>query len=101
MQPTAEAAWEVLDTVPDPEVPALSVRDLGIVRDVVSAENGTEVVLTPNYSGCPATEVIYESVRQALPDAGVDPVRVTVRPAPAWPPDRTSQSGRRKQAVYA
>jgi ring-1,2-phenylacetyl-CoA epoxidase subunit PaaD len=52
------AAWAVLDTVPDPEVPALSVRDLGIVREVVCGAAGTEVVLTPTYSGCPATEVI-------------------------------------------
>jgi ring-1,2-phenylacetyl-CoA epoxidase subunit PaaD len=52
--------------VPDPEVPALSVRDLGIVREVQLQDGGGEVVLTPTYSGCPATEVIAESVRDAL-----------------------------------
>ena len=100
MQPTAEAAWAVLDRVPDPEVPALSVRDLGIVRDVVCAEDGTEVVLTPTYSGCPATEVISDSVRQALQDAGFGPVTVTLRRAPAWTTDWISDAGRRKLREY-
>ena len=100
MQPTTEAAWAVLDTVPDPEVPALSVRDLGIVRDVVCAGGGTEVVLTPTYSGCPATEVISDSVRQALQDAGFGPVRVTLRRAPAWTTDWISDEGRRKLREY-
>lgn len=94
------AAWAVLDTVPDPEVPALSVRDLGIVRDVVCGEAGTEVVLTPTYSGCPATEVISDSVRQALQDAGFGPVSVTLRRAPAWTTDWISEAGRRKLRDY-
>jgi len=100
MQPTAEAAWAVLDTVPDPEVPTLSVRDLGIVRDVVCGEEGTQVVLTPTYSGCPATEVISDSVRQALQDAGFGPVSVTLRRAPAWTTDWISEEGRRKLREY-
>ena len=100
MQPTAEAAWAVLDTVPDPEVPALSVRDLGIVRGVVCGDDGTEVVLTPTYSGCPATEVISDSVRQALQDAGFGPVHVTLRRAPAWTTDWISAEGRRKLREY-
>ena len=56
-------AWEVLGTVLDPEVPAVSVRDLGIVRDVIDHGEELEVVLTPTYSGCPATEVIEASAR--------------------------------------
>ena len=94
------AAWAVLDTVPDPEVPALSVRDLGIVRDVVVGDAGTEVVLTPTYSGCPATEVIADSVRGALQEAGFGPVRVTLRRAPAWTTDWISAEGRRKLHAY-
>ena len=96
----AEAAWSVLDAVPDPEVPVLSVRDLGIVRDVVCGEAGTEVVLTPTYSGCPATEVISDSVRQALESAGFGPVTVTLRRAPAWTTDWISDEGRRKLREY-
>ena len=96
----AEAAWSVLDAVPDPEVPVLSVRDLGIVRDVVCGEAGTEVVLTPTYSGCPATEVISDSVREALEGAGFGPVTVTLRRAPAWTTDWISDEGRRKLREY-
>lgn len=94
------AAWSVLDDVPDPEVPALSVRDLGIVRDVVVGDQGVEVVLTPTYSGCPATEVISDSVRSALEAAGFGPVRVSLRRAPAWTTDWISAEGRRKLLAY-
>lgn len=95
-------AWAVLDTVLDPEVPALSVRDLGIVRDVVDAPAGgeLEVVLTPTYSGCPATEVIEQSVLQALAHAGLGPARVRLQRAPAWTSDWISDDGRRKLREY-
>lgn len=100
-----EAAWAVLDTVPDPEVPALSLRDLGVVRDVLARQDdeaGTvlEVVLTPTYSGCPATEVIARSVAEALEEEGLGPVRVTHRLAPAWTTEWMSESGRRKLREY-
>ncbi len=97
----ADAAWEVLGTVLDPEVPAVSVRDLGIVRDVVEHDDGgLEVVLTPTYSGCPATEVIEHDVLAALVAAGLGPARVTLRRAPAWTTDWISAEGRRKLAEY-
>lgn len=94
------AAWCVLDGVPDPEVPALSVRDLGIVRDVVDHGDALEVVLTPTYSGCPATEVIAASVVDALVAVGLGPVRTTTRRAPAWTTDWISDEGRRKLREY-
>lgn len=117
-------AWDVLDGVLDPEVPALSVRDLGIVRDVrvagdpdrhgagVERNDGRdlsadpspppalEVVLTPTYSGCPATEVIEQSVLQALEEAGLGPVRATLQRAPAWTSDWISADGHRKLRDY-
>ena len=94
------AAWAALDGVPDPEVPVLSVRDLGIVREVLDNDDGIEVVLTPTYSGCPATEVIADSVRQALIAAGLGPVKLTQRLAPAWTTDWISEDGRRKLRDY-
>jgi ring-1,2-phenylacetyl-CoA epoxidase subunit PaaD len=93
-------AWSVLDRVLDPEVPALSVRDLGIVREVREAGDALEVVLTPTYSGCPATEVIEQDVLGALRAAGLGPARVTLRRAPAWTTDWISAEGRRKLADY-
>ena len=95
-----DAAWAALDAVPDPEVPAVSVRDLGIVRAVLEHGDGIEVVLTPTYSGCPATEVIEQSVIDALVAAGLGPVRVTMQRAPAWTTDWISEDGRRKLREY-
>ena len=95
-----ERAWAVLDTVPDPEVPAISVRELGIVREVLDHGTSLEVVLTPTYSGCPATEVIERSVLDAIDAAGLGPARVTMRRAPAWTTDWISADGRRKLHQY-
>ena len=94
------AAWAVLATVPDPEVPALSVFDLGIVRDVIQHPDGLEIVLTPTYSGCPATEVISADCLAALHAAGLGPARVTLRRAPAWTTDWISADGRAKLLAY-
>ena len=95
-----EQAWRVLDTVLDPEVPVVSVRDLGIVRDVVDEGEALGVVLTPTYSGCPATEMIEAGVREALIDAGLGPVNVRLQRAPAWTTDWISADGRRKLLEY-
>jgi ring-1,2-phenylacetyl-CoA epoxidase subunit PaaD len=96
----SERAWEVLAGVLDPEVPALSVRDLGIVREVIDHGAELEVVLTPTYSGCPATEVIAQSVLSALAAQDLGPARTTLRRAPAWTTDWISEDGRRKLREY-
>jgi ring-1,2-phenylacetyl-CoA epoxidase subunit PaaD len=93
-------AWHVLATVLDPEVPAVSVRDLGIVRDVIEHDDGLEIVLTPTYSGCPATEVIAHDVLAAITAAGLGPARVSLRRAPAWTTDWISMEGRAKLLAY-
>lgn len=98
--PRIEQAWAVLDTVLDPEVPALSVCELGIVREVIEHDDGLEVVLTPTYSGCPATEVIEQSVREAVDAAGLGPARTTLRRAPAWTTDWIGPDARRKLRDY-
>jgi len=96
-----DRAWALLDRVLDPEVPVVSVRDLGIVRDVIEREDGgLTVVVTPTYSGCPATEVIEASIVAALEGAGLGPVRVEMRRAPAWTTDWMSEKGRRQLRDY-
>jgi ring-1,2-phenylacetyl-CoA epoxidase subunit PaaD len=88
-----------LADVLDPEVPVLSVLDLGIVRDVVQADDGAlEVTLTPTYSGCPATEAIEAAVLAALQPLGA--VRIKTRWAPAWTTDWISEEGKRKLREY-
>ena len=93
-------AWKVLAGVPDPEVPAVSVCDLGIVRDVRLAGEALEVVLTPTYSGCPATEVIEADVLAAIAAAGLGPARVTLQRAPAWTTDWITPAARDKLRAY-
>ena len=93
-----EAAWELLRQIPDPEVPAISLVELGIVRDLIETAAGLEVVLTPTYSGCPATELIQDQVRAAL--AAFGEVQVSMRRAPAWSSDWISEEGRAKLKAY-
>ncbi len=95
-----ERAWAVLADVLDPEVPALSIVDLGIVRDVVEHDDGLELVLTPTYSGCPATEAIERAASSAVDAAGLGPARVSLRRAPAWSSDWISDDGKRKLRDY-
>jgi ring-1,2-phenylacetyl-CoA epoxidase subunit PaaD len=95
-----QRAWEVLAQVADPEVPAVSVCDLGIVRDVLIEQGTLQVVLTPTYSGCPATEVIEGSVIAALEAAGLGPIRASTQRAPAWTTDWISEQGRAKLRAY-
>ena len=95
-----ERAWAVLGDVLDPEVPVVSVRDLGIVRDVVEEGGAITVGVTPTYSGCPATEVISQSIVDALDVAGLGPARVRMQRAPAWTTDWISAEGKLKLRNY-
>ncbi len=88
--------WTVLKDVPDPEIPAVSVLDLGIVRSV--EEN--RVVITPTYSGCPATQFIEESIRAALDASGYRDVAIETRLAPPWTTDWISEEGKAKLRAY-
>ena len=98
--PRVAHAWRVLHEVLDPEVPAISVTDLGIVRDVIEHDDALEVVVTPTYSGCPATEVIEQAISEAIVAAGLGPARVTRRRAPAWTTDWITPEGREKLRAY-
>ncbi len=94
-------AWAALEQVLDPEVPVLSVVELGIVRDVtVDAGGAAEVTVTPTYSGCPATEVINDAIVAALKQAGATDVVVHTRMAPAWTTDWMSPQARDKLQRY-
>lgn len=88
-----------LSEVADPEIPVLSITDLGIVRDV-EVSNDVIVALTPTYSGCPATEVIEKSVIDALHERGIGQVTIKRVLAPAWTTDWISADGREKLRAY-
>jgi ring-1,2-phenylacetyl-CoA epoxidase subunit PaaD len=101
---TTAEVWAWLAEVEDPEIPVLSVVDLGIVREVAFEGQGDDrtcvVTLTPTYSGCPATEVIEQSVRDALAARGLARLKLQTRLAPAWTSDWMSEAGRRKLQAY-
>jgi ring-1,2-phenylacetyl-CoA epoxidase subunit PaaD len=86
--------------VPDPEIPVLTIEDLGILRSVGIGDDGAvEVAITPTYSGCPATELIRDDVERAVGDAGFACVRVRIEPA-VWTTDRLSERGRVALQAY-
>ncbi|WP_420867812.1 1,2-phenylacetyl-CoA epoxidase subunit PaaD [Achromobacter pulmonis] len=91
---SSEQVYAWLQEVPDPEIPVLSVVDLGVVRDVAFDGDACVVVITPTYSGCPAMREITEDIRQVLGRHGVGEVRVETRLSPAWTTDWMSEKGR-------
>lgn len=96
-----EKVWEILETVSDPEVPVLSVIDLGIIRDVkISEKEQIEIVITPTYSGCPAMDAISMNIRLALAQNGFSNIKITSILSPAWTTDWISQAGKAKLKEY-
>jgi len=92
--------WRILKDVPDPEVPVLSVLDLGIVRDVIVDKGTAEVIITPTYSGCPAMDAIRVNIRMALLENGFKDVKITTVLSPAWTTDWMSEEGKQKLKTY-
>lgn len=100
MRASTDQIWDWLDAVPDPEIPVISVVDLGIVRDVQWDGDTLEVAVTPTYSGCPATAIISLDIETALRDHGIDDVRIKMQISPPWTTDWLSGKGRAKLEDY-
>jgi ring-1,2-phenylacetyl-CoA epoxidase subunit PaaD len=98
--PRIEDVWQWLGEVPDPEIPVISLTDLGIVRGVEWEEDTLVVTVTPTYSGCPATSVINLDIERMLRDRGVEKVRIKRQLSPPWTTDWISREGRRKLLDY-
>ncbi|WP_322865362.1 1,2-phenylacetyl-CoA epoxidase subunit PaaD [Aquicoccus sp. G2-2] len=96
MQPSAEQIWEWLDDVPDPEIPVISLVDLGIIRGVDWQGDTLQVTVTPTYSGCPATSIINLEIERALRGHGIEKLELKRKLSPAWTTDWLSQKGRAK-----
>jgi ring-1,2-phenylacetyl-CoA epoxidase subunit PaaD len=99
-RPGVDAIWRALAAVPDPEIPVISVVDLGIIRGVEWRDDEWLISVTPTYSGCPATEVIADDIGRALVAAGVARFRVVTRLAPAWTTDWIQADARKRLADY-
>ncbi|MEP6343728.1 MAG: 1,2-phenylacetyl-CoA epoxidase subunit PaaD [Maricaulaceae bacterium] len=98
--PSDAQIWDWLDKVPDPEIPVVSVVDLGIVRNVAWEDNSLIVEITPTYSGCPATGVIALDIETALLKRGLDNIKIRSVLSPAWTTSWISQRGREKLKAY-
>jgi len=95
-----EKILSILNQVTDPEVPVLSVIDLGIIREVKLNDDEVEITITPTYSGCPAMDVISMNVRLAMISHGYKNIKITQSLAPAWTTDWMSEDGKRKLKEY-
>ena len=100
MQPDIAQIWEWLDQVPDPEIPVISVVDLGIVRGVKWDGITLEVAVTPTYSGCPATSIISLDIETAMIDRGIAKTRIKTQLSPPWTTDWLSDKGKAKLEDY-
>lgn len=96
MTAVAASAWDVAASVPDPELPMVTLADLGILRDVAVTGDGVTVTITPTYSGCPAMREISHDLKYRLEQAGFADVIVRTSLAPAWSSDWITTDGRRK-----
>lgn len=96
----AASAWEMLAQIPDPEIPVLSIVDLGIVRSVEVDGAKVTVGVAPTYSGCPATEVIEDSVVKSLRSGGIDQISIRRVLSPPWTSDWITDRGRQKLREY-
>jgi len=94
-----QRAWAVLESVPDPEIPVVSIRELGILREIHERDGRLEVVITPTYSGCPAMGQIEDDVNAALAAGGLE-ATVVLRLAPAWTTDWITDAAREKLHAY-
>jgi ring-1,2-phenylacetyl-CoA epoxidase subunit PaaD len=95
-----ERAWDAAAEVVDPEIPVLTIADLGVLRDVVVNEGRVEVSITPTYSGCPAMNMIALEIGLALEREGIHEAKIRSVLSPAWTTDWMSADGRRKLQEY-
>ncbi|OOY26444.1 phenylacetate-CoA oxygenase subunit PaaJ [Thioclava sp. L04-15] len=99
-RPQIDEIWRWLSQVPDPEIPVISLTDLGIVRDVAWQDETLVVTVTPTYSGCPATSIINLDIEQALRERGIESIRLERQLSPPWTSDWLTEEGREKLRAY-
>ena len=100
MTPSVDQIWAWLDTIPDPEIPVITLVDLGIIRGVEQDGDEFVITVTPTYSGCPATAVINMDIENTLRQKGVKNLRLERRLSPAWTTDWLSEKGRAALEEY-
>ena len=97
---TKEYIYTILHNVADPEIPVLTIQDLGIIRNVIINNDIVEVVITPTYNGCPAMDMISTNIRLALAENGIIQTKITTVLSPAWTTDWMTEIGKQKLKQY-
>lgn len=95
-----QEVYRVLATIPDPEIPVVSIEEMGMLRDVVIDDEGYTVIITPTYTGCPAMAMIEADIKMTLEKAGVRPVKVRQVIEPAWTTDWMTEAAKEKLRKY-
>ena len=92
--------WELLNTVPDPEIPVISVVELGVIRDVTFSENSYVISITPTYSGCPAVKAFQDDIKMCLKENNIENFKLKIVYSPAWTTDWMTESTKEKLKKY-
>lgn len=97
---TTDWIWKLLSVIPDPEVPAITITELGVVRDVKIIDGNVTVVITPTYTGCPAMKLFEDEIRKTLKEHGIEKVAIEMVYAPAWTTDWISDEAKERLRIY-
>ena len=97
---SAKAIWKLMEEIPDPEIPVLSIIDLGIVRDIKMDDEKIEIIITPTYSGCPAMDMIQMNIWMSLLGQGYQNIKITTVLSPAWTTDWMNEDAKQKLKNY-
>ena len=92
--------WELLNTVPDPEIPVISVVELGVIRDVIFSENSYVISITPTYSGCPAVKAFQDDIKTCLKKNNIENFELKIVYSPTWTTDWMTESTKEKLKKY-
>ena len=92
--------WELLNTVPDPEIPVISVVELGVIRDVIFSENSYIISITPTYSGCPAVKAFQDDIKTCLKENNIENFELKIVYSPTWTTDWMTESTKEKLKKY-
>jgi len=95
-----EYIWKLLDTVPDPEIPVISVVELGVIRDVKLSNNNYTIFITPTYSGCPAVKTFMDDIKICLKKNGINNFKIKLVYSPAWTTEWMSEATKNKLKKY-
>lgn len=97
---TKEEIFDFLSSIADPEIPVVSIQEIGMLRDVIINNTGCEIVITPTYTGCPAMGIIEEDIKKLLHEKGISNVKVKLVYAPAWTSDWINEKAKEKMKKY-